>query len=71
MVFDFARSTRYFLVITCVMFALTSALALRAQVRQKHAPPTGVEEICSIVFNKDVLRRHVSRTKLCLVLSKQ
>ena len=56
MVFDLLEVPATFWFITCVMFALTSALVLRAQVRQKHAPPTGVEEICSIVFDKDVLR---------------
>lgn len=39
-----------------VMIALGSALSLSAQVHQKPAPPAGVEELCSITFDKDVLR---------------
>jgi hypothetical protein len=39
-----------------IVLAVASAILLPAQVRQKPAPPAGVEEVCSIAFDKDVLR---------------
>jgi len=39
-----------------IVIALAAPLALPAQVRQKPAPHAGVEEICTIAFDKDVLR---------------
>ena len=38
------------------MITFGSALALPAQAHTKPAPPAGVEELCSITFDKDVLR---------------
>ena len=50
------------------MLAFVGAIALPAQVRQKPAPPTGVEEVCSIPFDKDPLRpaRVENRALACL-----
>lgn len=42
--------------IIALMLALTCAISLKAQSRQRPAPPAGVEEMCSIAFHKDALR---------------
>jgi hypothetical protein len=51
-----ARARRSTQTIVAVTFTFSSAVWLPAQVRQKPAPPAGVEELCSIRFDKDALR---------------
>jgi hypothetical protein len=43
-------------IVFAAMLALASSLPLTSQVRRKPAAPAGVEEMCSIAFDKDALR---------------
>jgi hypothetical protein len=53
---ELARAARHTPATVSVMLAFVGAISLSAQVQQKPAPPAGVEEICSIAFDKDALR---------------
>jgi hypothetical protein len=50
------RAAQYTPATVAMIIAIASVISLPAQVRQKPAPPVGVEEVCSIKFDKDALR---------------
>lgn len=56
MTFAFSRATLHKTAALATILVLASAAPLASQVRHKPVPPTGVEEICSIAFDKDPLR---------------
>jgi hypothetical protein len=56
MITGLERATRRTSTTLATMLALAGAISLSAQARHKAAPPAGVEEVCSISFDKDPLR---------------
>jgi hypothetical protein len=56
MIPELTRAMRYTPITASIVLAVASSITLPAQVRQKPAPPGGVEEVCSIAFDKDELR---------------
>jgi hypothetical protein len=56
MTFKLAHGTRYIPATYAILPALAIAISLPAQISGKPAPPAGVEEVCSIAFDKDALR---------------
>jgi hypothetical protein len=53
---ELTRFARYMSAMAMTMPALVGALSVQAQAQQKPTPPKGTEEVCSIAFDKDVLR---------------
>lgn len=51
-----AQTTQHASAIAAILLAVGSGLSLQAQVKQKLAPPGGVDKVCSIAFDRDALR---------------
>jgi hypothetical protein len=56
MKYETAQTRQHAFAFAAIVLALSCGLSLQAQVKQKPAPPAGVDEVCSIAFDKDALR---------------